>query len=41
LALAIVVMFCDFIPMVGGLIGNRRGRLIGFTGGLWDRCPLA
>jgi len=34
-ALAIVVMFCDFIPMVGGLIGVVVVSLIGFTGGLW------
>ncbi|MFF1822660.1 AI-2E family transporter [Kribbella sp. NPDC058245] len=34
-ALAIVVMFCDFIPMVGGLIGVVIVALIGFTGGLW------
>jgi len=34
-ALAIVVMFCDFIPMVGGLIGVVIVSLIGFTGGLW------
>lgn len=34
-ALAIVVMFCDFIPMVGGLIGIVVVALIGFTGGLW------
>jgi predicted PurR-regulated permease PerM len=34
-ALAIVVMFCDFIPMVGGLIGVVVVALIGFTGGLW------
>ncbi|TDW81736.1 putative PurR-regulated permease PerM [Kribbella pratensis] len=33
-ALAIVVMFCDFIPMVGGLIGVVVVALIGFTGGL-------
>ncbi|HZX01394.1 AI-2E family transporter [Kribbella sp.] len=34
-ALAIVVMFCDFIPMVGGFIGVTAIALIGFTGGLW------
>ncbi|GAA3135315.1 putative PurR-regulated permease PerM [Kribbella aluminosa] len=34
-ALAIVVMFCDFIPMVGGFIGVASVALIGFTGGLW------
>ena len=34
-ALAIVVMFCDFIPMVGGLIGVVVVALIGFTSGLW------
>ncbi|MEU4293900.1 AI-2E family transporter [Kribbella sp. NPDC026596] len=34
-ALAIVVMFCDFIPMVGGLIGVVVVSLIGFTAGLW------
>jgi predicted PurR-regulated permease PerM len=34
-ALAIVVMFCDFIPMVGGLIGVVIVSLIGFTSGLW------
>lgn len=34
-ALAIVVMFCDFIPMVGGLIGVVVVALIGFTAGLW------
>jgi predicted PurR-regulated permease PerM len=34
-ALAIVVMFCDFIPMVGGLIGVVVVSLIGFTTGLW------
>ena len=34
-ALAIVVMFCDFIPMVGGLIGVAIVSLIGFTDGLW------
>ncbi|MGZ0152376.1 AI-2E family transporter [Kribbella sp. WER1] len=34
-ALAIVVMFCDFIPMVGGFIGVVVVALIGFTGGLW------
>jgi predicted PurR-regulated permease PerM len=33
-ALAIVVMFCDFIPMVGGLIGVVVVALIGFTGGV-------
>ncbi|TCC21874.1 AI-2E family transporter [Kribbella speibonae] len=33
-ALAIVVMFCDFIPMVGGLIGVVIVALIGFTGGV-------
>ncbi len=33
-ALAIVVMFCDFIPMVGGLIGVVVVSLIGFTGGV-------
>ncbi|MEU4195732.1 AI-2E family transporter [Kribbella sp. NPDC026611] len=33
-ALAIVVMFCDFIPMVGGLIGVVVVALIGFTDGL-------
>ena len=34
-ALAIVVMFTAFIPMVGGLIGVVVVSLIGFTGGLW------
>jgi predicted PurR-regulated permease PerM len=34
-ALAIVVMFTDFIPMVGGLIGVVVVALIGFTDGLW------
>jgi predicted PurR-regulated permease PerM len=34
-ALAIVVMFCDFIPMVGGLIGVVVVALIGFTDGLF------
>ncbi len=34
-ALAIVVMVCDFIPMVGGLIGVTIVALIGFTTGLW------
>ncbi|NOL43930.1 AI-2E family transporter [Kribbella sandramycini] len=34
-ALAIVVMFCAFIPMVGGLIGVVVVALIGFTDGLW------
>jgi predicted PurR-regulated permease PerM len=34
-ALAIVVMFCDFIPMVGGLIGVVVVSLIAFTDGLW------
>ncbi|WP_328519228.1 AI-2E family transporter [Kribbella sp. NBC_00359] len=34
-ALAIVVMVCDFIPMVGGLIGVVIVSLIGFTTGLW------
>lgn len=34
-ALAIVVMVCDFIPMVGGLIGVVIVALIGFTTGLW------
>ncbi|TDW14175.1 AI-2E family transporter [Kribbella kalugense] len=33
-ALAIVVMFCDFIPMVGGLIGVVVVALIGFTDGV-------
>ncbi|MFG1816801.1 AI-2E family transporter [Kribbella sp. NPDC049174] len=35
LALAIVVMFTAFIPMVGGLIGVVIVALIGFTTGLW------
>ncbi|TDD30643.1 AI-2E family transporter [Kribbella turkmenica] len=35
LALAIVVMFTAFIPMVGGLIGVVVVALIGFTMGLW------
>lgn len=35
LALAIVVMFTAFIPMVGGLIGVVIVALIGFTDGLW------
>ena len=35
LALAIVVMFTAFIPMVGGLIGVVLVALIGFTAGLW------
>jgi predicted PurR-regulated permease PerM len=35
LALAIVVMFTAFIPMVGGLIGVVLVALIGFTDGLW------
>ncbi|MFI7064718.1 AI-2E family transporter [Kribbella sp. NPDC050124] len=35
LALAIVVMFTAFIPMVGGLIGVVIVALIGFTSGLW------
>ena len=35
LALAIVVMFTAFIPMVGGLIGVIIVALIGFTTGLW------
>lgn len=35
LALAIVVMFTAFIPMVGGLIGVVVVALIGFTAGLW------
>jgi predicted PurR-regulated permease PerM len=34
-ALAIVIVFCDFIPMVGGLIGTVVIMLIGFTDGLW------
>jgi predicted PurR-regulated permease PerM len=34
-ALAIVVIFCDFIPMVGGLIGSALITLIGLTDGLW------
>ncbi|GAA1595352.1 hypothetical protein GCM10009789_56710 [Kribbella sancticallisti] len=34
-ALAIVVMFTAFIPMVGGLIGVALVALIGFTDGLW------
>ena len=34
-ALAIVVMFSDFIPMVGGLIGVVLVALIGFTDSLW------
>lgn len=34
-ALAIVVMFTAFIPMVGGLIGVVVVALIGFTDGLW------
>jgi predicted PurR-regulated permease PerM len=34
-ALAIVVMFTAFIPMVGGLIGVVIVALIGFTDGLW------
>ncbi|TCC44707.1 AI-2E family transporter [Kribbella capetownensis] len=34
-ALAIVVMFTAFIPMVGGLIGVVLVSLIGFTDGLW------
>ncbi|MEU8221171.1 AI-2E family transporter [Kribbella sp. NPDC048915] len=34
-ALAIVVMFTAFIPMVGGLIGVVVVSLIGFTAGLW------
>jgi predicted PurR-regulated permease PerM len=34
-ALAIVVMFTAFIPMVGGLIGVVLVALIGFTDGLW------
>ena len=34
-ALAIVVMVLDFIPMVGGLIGVVLVALIGFTTGLW------
>ncbi|TCC62083.1 AI-2E family transporter [Kribbella pittospori] len=34
-ALAIVVMFTAFIPMVGGLIGVVLVSLIGFTVGLW------
>ena len=35
LALAIVVMFTAFIPMVGGLIGVVLVALIGLTDGLW------
>jgi predicted PurR-regulated permease PerM len=35
LALAIVVMFTAFIPMVGGLIGVVLVAAIGFTHGLW------
>jgi len=35
LALAIVVMFTAFIPMVGGLIGVVLVAAIGFTDGLW------
>ncbi|WP_328992260.1 AI-2E family transporter [Kribbella sp. NBC_01245] len=34
-ALAIVIVFCAFIPMVGGLIGTVIVALIGFTDGLW------
>ncbi|HEU4947836.1 MAG TPA: AI-2E family transporter [Kribbella sp.] len=34
-ALAIVVVFTDFIPMVGGLIGCAIITLIGLTHGLW------
>lgn len=34
-ALAIVVMFTAFIPMVGGLIGVVLVAAIGFTDGLW------
>ncbi|WP_112239608.1 AI-2E family transporter [Kribbella monticola] len=34
-ALAIVVVFTDFIPMVGGLIGCVIITLIGLTDGLW------
>lgn len=34
-ALAIVVMFTAFIPMVGGLVGVVLVALIGFTDGLW------
>ncbi|MFC0625036.1 AI-2E family transporter [Kribbella deserti] len=34
-ALAIVLIFCAFIPMVGGLIGTVIIALIGFASGLW------
>lgn len=34
-ALAIVVVFTAFIPMVGGLIGVAVISLVGFTDGLW------
>jgi predicted PurR-regulated permease PerM len=34
-ALAIVVVFCDFIPMVGGLIGCVIITLVGLTDGMW------
>lgn len=34
-ALAIVVMFTDFIPMVGSMIGIAIVSLVGFTTGLW------
>jgi predicted PurR-regulated permease PerM len=34
-ALAIVVVFTDFIPMVGGLIGCAIITLVGLTGGVW------
>lgn len=34
-ALAIVIVFCAFIPMVGGLIGTVIIALIGLTAGLW------
>jgi predicted PurR-regulated permease PerM len=34
-ALALVVMFTDFIPMVGGMIGVAIISLVGFADGLW------
>jgi len=34
-ALAIVVVVCDFIPMVGGLIGCVVITLVGLTDGVW------
>jgi predicted PurR-regulated permease PerM len=34
-ALAIVVVFCDFIPMVGGLIGCVIITMVGLTDGVW------